>query len=263
MNKQSFRLAFEDVDFLNNEKNRGVRLLLEYNKAEEILLKNNIKSTIVGFGSSRIISPEEFRKFESKIGDSEEEKFLLNHKRKQLQWYNLAYDFAKIAANEGGSKKLFKGFRHNVLTSGGGPGLMQAINHGAFDASAPSIGFNIYLPWEDEPNQYSSPDMTFRFHYFGIRKMHLIMKAKALAVFPGGFGTLDELMEVLNLISTSRISPIPVVLFDSTFWKKTINFQYLLEERLISENSFNMIQFADNHIEGWQKIKNSGLFIPD
>jgi uncharacterized protein (TIGR00730 family) len=201
MTNPAFRLPALDRDFLLGDSTRGLRFQLEYQKAEECLRTWGVESTVVVFGSARV-------KPGAKDG-----------------WYDGARAFGRICSLQGGA---LHGRRplHNVIATGGGPGIMEAANRGAYDASAPSIGYNITLPHEQEPNGYSTPDLTFRFHYFAMRKMHFAMRAAALVVFPGGFGTMDELFELLTLRQTGKMTkPLPVVLYDSKFWQRTVNFK--------------------------------------
>jgi uncharacterized protein (TIGR00730 family) len=210
----SYRLPALDQDFLLGDSMRGVRFLLEYAKAEEALRNWHVGSTIVVFGSARVREDGPGR---------------------QPFWYAQARAFGRIASERGGALIVGEGgIRNNVIATGGGPGLMEAANHGAFDAGAPSIGFNISLPHEQAPNPYSTPELTFRFHYFAMRKMHLAMRANALVVFPGGFGTLDELFEILNLRVTDKAPPVSIVLFNEAYWRSVINFGALVENGMIA-----------------------------
>lgn len=235
----AYRLAALDQDFLLSDKLRGVRFLLEYEKAEEHLRSWGVNSTIVVFGSARIHE---------------------NGNGEHARWYNAARVFARIASERGGSKdKDHDGTRENVITTGGGGGIMEAANRGAADAGAPSIGFNIRLPFEQEPNAYSTPDLTFQFHYFAMRKMHFAMRAKALVIFPGGFGTFDELFELLTLIQTGKGQKIPVVLFDEGYWRKAVNFDHLVEHGMIGESDLNLFHYASTPEEAWEILVFSGI----
>jgi uncharacterized protein (TIGR00730 family) len=153
------------------------------------------------------------------------------------------------------------GLRDNVIATGGGPGIMEAANRGAADVGAPSIGFNITLPHEQEPNPYSTPELTFRFHYFAMRKMHLAMRANALVVFPGGFGTLDELFEILTLRQTGKAPALPIVLFDKAYWRSVINFESLLEHGMVSEHDRKLVNFADTAEGVWTSLVENGLIV--
>src|SRR3982751_4799284 len=190
----TYRLASTDTEFLMGPSMRGVRFLLEFAKPDEALSSWGVRSTIVVFGAARI-----------------REDGTDDHRR----WYAAARAFGAIASKAGGAHLSARHERHNVICTGGGPGIMEAANRGAQDVGAPSIGLNITLPHEQYPNSYSTPELTFRFHYFAIRKMHFAMRANALVVFPGGFGTLDELFELLTLMQTIKMPRIPVVLVDT------------------------------------------------
>jgi len=240
MENAAFRLAALDPDFLLGDSTRGIRFQLEYMKAEESLRAQNIESTVVVFGSARV-----------KEGDAH-------------GWYESARAFAKLCSLKGGAKSNHKGPRCNVIATGGGPGIMEAANRGAHDAEALNIGYNITLPMEQEPNPYSSPALTFRFHYFAMRKMHFAMRAAALIVFPGGFGTLDELFELLTLRQTGKMTKgLPVVLFDSKFWKSAINFERFAEEKLINPKDLNLFTFADSPQDAWEALVGRGLVVPE
>ncbi|WP_239025326.1 TIGR00730 family Rossman fold protein [Rhodoligotrophos defluvii] len=217
---------------------RGVRFLLEYAKAEEALRNWSVRSTIVVFGSARVRE---------------------NGPGRQAFWYDQARRFGYIASMHGGALCDDEGVRHNVIATGGGPGIMEAANRGAMEAGAPSIGFNITLPFEQEPNAYSTPDLTFRFHYFAMRKMHLAMRAKALVVFPGGFGTLDELFEILTLAQTGKAPGVPTILFDQSYWTSVINFRVLVDQGMINPEDVRLFEFANSAEEAWRKLISLGL----
>jgi uncharacterized protein (TIGR00730 family) len=237
----SYRIAALDQDFLLGDSMRGLRFLLEYAHAEEALRRWGIRSTIVTFGSARVREHGAGR---------------------QPFWYEQARLFGRIASERGGALRHDGALRDNVIATGGGPGLMEAPNRGAADAGAPNIGFNITLPEEQEPNSWSTPDLTFRFHYFAMRKMHLAMRARALVVFPGGFGTFDELFEILNLRLTNKVQQMPIVLFDSTYWKRIINFDVLVEEGMIPPQALKLFTFAEDAESAWESLLSQGLAIP-
>jgi uncharacterized protein (TIGR00730 family) len=234
----SYRLAAQDQDFLMSDGMRGVRFLLEFAKADLALKAWGVRSTIVVFGSARI----------REDGPGE-----------QARWYAAAREFGALASKRGGAFLESSGVRDNVIATGGGPGIMEAANRGAADVGAPSVGFNITLPHEQEPNAFSTPELTFRFHYFAMRKMHLAMRANALVVFPGGFGTMDELFEILTLRQTGKASPIPVVLFDEAYWRSVINFDELLRHGMIAEADFDLFCFAETAEEVWAKLLQNGV----
>jgi uncharacterized protein (TIGR00730 family) len=173
--------------------------------------------------------------------------------------YAEARAFGRIASERGGALCEDQGWRDNVIATGGGPGVMEAANRGASEAGAPTIGFNIALPHEQAPNPYITPDLCFQFHYFAMRKMHLAMRAHALVIFPGGFGTLDELFEMLTLVQTGKAPRLPVVLFDQAFWTRVINFEALVEMGTISPEDLNIFRFAESAEEAWASLIDQGL----
>lgn len=229
----SYRLAELDRDFILGDSMRGVRLQLEYAKVEESLRAWGVRSTIVVFGGGRIH---------------------LDGPPRHRSWYQQARTFACIASERGGAITVNGGVRDNVIATGGGPGLMEAANRGAADAGAPSIGFNIALVREQLPNPYSTPELTFRFQYFAIRKLHLAMRANALVVFPGGFGTLDEMFEILTLKQTGKTTPIPIVLFDEIYWHSIVNFERLVQEETITEDDLRLFEFASDPEDAWRHL---------
>ena len=229
----AYRLPAADEAFLLGDSMRGVRFLMEFAKADEILRAWGVASTIVVFGSARIA--------EDGPGD-------------HARWYAEARQFAALASREGGALDGGGQPRRNVIATGGGPGIMAAANRGASDAGAPSIGFNISLPREQRPNAWSTPELTFRFHYFAMRKMHLAMRARALVVFPGGFGTLDELFEILTLRQTGKMSPVPIVLVDKTYWTELIRFETLLAQGFVSPEDLESVQFAEDGADAWRRL---------
>ena len=239
----AFRLAALDADFMLGDSMRGVRLQIEYAKAEERLRAWTVRSTIVVFGSARVRPRES-------AGESAASR-AADH---PAWWYEQARHFGKIASERGGALISHGGVRDNVITTGGGPGIMEAANRGAAEAGAPSIGFNIGLPHEQEPNPYSTPDLTFQFHYFAIRKLHFAMRANALVAFPGGFGTLDELFELLTLIQTGKMPPVPVLLIDKAYWTRVINFEKLADEKMIDRRDFDLFCYADDAEGGWREL---------
>ena len=234
----SYRLAALDQAFLLGDSMRGVRFLLEFAKADEALRAWGIRSTIVVFGSARVREDTAGRP-----GD----------------WYAQARLLGRIASEQGGACGPAGQPLDNVIATGGGPGIMEAANRGAFETGAPSIGFNITLPREQLPNPYSTPDLTFRFHYFAMRKMHLAMRANALVVFPGGFGTLDELFELLTLRQTRKAPAIPIVLVDETYWRSVINFEALIEQGMVDAADLSLFAFADTADAAWTQLVSAGL----
>lgn len=238
----SYRLAALDHDFLLGDSMRGVRFLLEFAKAEEALRSWGVISTIVVFGSARVTPDGPGR---------------------QVVWYDAARRFGRLASEAGGALHNAREGRRNVIATGGGPGIMAAANQGAYEAGAPSIGFNITLPHEQVPNPYSTPELTFQFHYFAMRKMHLAMRASALVIFPGGFGTLDELFELLTLRQTQKSPAIPIVLFDRAYWSDVINFDALSEHGMIAPKDLDLFEFAETAEEIWSRLQAGGLKVGD
>lgn len=244
-------LPLLDTEFLLRPEIRPIRFALEYSKADLLLRDWGIRSTIIVFGSARCLSPEQAVIVGSDISPAVIER--------QLAWYNAARLFARLASLRGGALAPQNRWHDNVIASGGGPGLMEAANRGASDVGAPSIGFNIKLPHEQEPNPYVTPDLSFQFHYFAMRKMHLAMRANGLVAFPGGFGTLDELFEVLTLQQSGKAVRAPVVLFDREYWQGIVNFERLADEGMISRQDLDLFSFADTPEEIWDTLVKRGL----
>jgi uncharacterized protein (TIGR00730 family) len=240
----SYRLAYTDLDFLCREDMRPVRFQLELLKPELLLAEKGIKSTVVMFGGARIPAPG---------ADAWAAKNEVQRKNLEAAsvYYDEARKFAQLCSNHSAQ------FNHQeyVVVTGGGPGVMEAGNRGAADVGAPSIGLNIVLPHEQAPNEFVTPELSFNFHYFAIRKMHFMMRAKAFVVFPGGFGTMDELFEALTLIQTKRMEPVPVILFGAEFWRKMINFDALSDFGTISPEDIDLLHFCDNADEAWAVIE--------
>jgi uncharacterized protein (TIGR00730 family) len=220
---------------------RGVRFLLEHAKADEQLRAWGVRSTIVVFGSARVR--------EDGPGS-------------QARWYAEARAFGRLASERGGARCHDDGIRDNVIATGGGPGVMEAANRGAVESGAPTVGFNITLPHEQLPNAWTTPMLTFRFHYFAMRKMHLAMRANALVVFPGGFGTLDELFEMLTLRQTMKVSKLPVVLFDEAYWRSVINFEKFVEHGMVDAEDLALFRYAEDAEGIWQALLDQGLQAP-
>ena len=257
----AYRIAFHDNEFMSEEFNRPVRLQLELLKTEMRLIEEKIVSTIVTFGGTRILEPvkakAKVRQLEQKLKKSPKDKSLkqlLTRARKvakKSRFYDEAREFARLVSSESQNHRS----REFVMVTGGGPGIMEASNRGAHDVGAKSIGLNITLPEEQEPNAYISEELCFQFHYFALRKMHFLLRAKALVAFPGGFGTLDELFEALTLLQTRKIIDLPIILFGESYWKKVINFRYLVEEGTIDEKDLKLFVFADKAADAWNYIK--------
>jgi len=250
---RSFLLAVEDQEFLLRDEMRPFRFGMEYAKAEYALRDWGVRSTIVVFGSARTPSAEEAAALAKKARGAAEKR-AAHRALERSRFYEDARAFARIVSMRGGALAASGAARDNVIATGGGPGIMEAANRGASECGAPSIGFNITLPHEQAPNPWSTPALTFRFHYFAMRKMHLAMRANALAVFPGGFGTFDELFEVLTLTQSEKMRPVPIVLFGRDYWNKVVNFAALAEEGMISEADLKLFEIVDNPEEGWASL---------
>jgi uncharacterized protein (TIGR00730 family) len=254
---ESYRLAFQDSEFLLKDDLRPVRLQLELLKPELSLKEQHIESTVVVFGSARIVDPEtagsQLVSAEAEYRSNKEDPSLrkkVAFARRVLEnsrYYEEARKLGHLISCNTSKDKL-------VVITGGGPGIMEAANRGAHEAGMPSIGMNIVLPHEQMPNPYITPDLNFQFHYFAVRKMHLLMRAKSLVVFPGGFGTLDELFETLTLIQTHKVQPIPVLLFGRAFWERVVNFEVLVEEGTISAEDLDLFQYVESAEEAWKLI---------
>jgi uncharacterized protein (TIGR00730 family) len=238
MNSSTYTLPALDQEFLLGDSTRGIRFMLEYMKAEEHLREWGVRTTIVAFGSARVREDDEGRR---------------GH------WYRSAMELGRIVSERGGALDHNGGQRDNVIATGGGPGIMEAANRGAILAGAPTIGFNITLPHEQEPNSWSTPDLTFNFHYFAMRKMHLAMRANGLCVFPGGFGTMDELFEILTLVQTSKMKHIPIILFDQEFWESALNVNAFLEAGTISPGDEKLYKYANTAEEAWDHLVAGGI----
>lgn len=251
-------LSFQDPEFLMRDEMRASRLALEFAKVELGLTDWGVKSTVVVFGSSRAVAPEEAeRRLEAAKDPRQIDRA---RKLKQLaRWYDEARTFGRIVSERGGALSSGREPRENVVTTGGGPGIMEAANRGAADAGAPTIGFNIEIPTEQKPNPYITPELSFRFHYFAVRKMHFAMRANALAVFPGGFGTMDELFEILTLKQTRKSPAMPVVLFCRDYWNRIVNFAALAEMGTIAPEDLALFETVDGAEEGWQAMVERGL----
>ncbi|MCS6931851.1 MAG: TIGR00730 family Rossman fold protein [Acetobacteraceae bacterium] len=257
----SYRLAVDDPTFLRRDEMRAFRFGMEYAKAELALRDWGIRSTIVVFGSARTASPERAAAAAA-AARTGAERAHAERLARQAALYQQAREFARIASLRGGALDGDGRARENVIATGGGPGIMEAANRGASEAGAPSIGFNITLPHEQAPNRYTTPALTFRFHYFAMRKMHFAMRANALVVFPGGFGTLDELFEILTLVQSRKSRRVPIVLYGRAFWTKLVNFPALVEEGMVDAADLGLFAFADEPEEAWEALVGRGLRVP-
>ncbi|AMN47626.1 3-isopropylmalate dehydrogenase [Steroidobacter denitrificans] len=254
----SYLLPVQDTEFLLRDEMRATRFALEYAKADLLLKDWGIRSTIIVFGSARVRSQQEAQAAVAAARDEQERKIAARWQR-QARWYEAAREFGRIASERGGALAPQHRWRDNVIATGGGPGIMEAANRGAREAGAPTIGFNITLPQEQIPNAYSTPALTFQFHYFAMRKMHLAMRANALAIFPGGFGTMDELFEILTLCQTSKAPSVPIVLVDQAYWRSLVNFDVLVEEGMVSAADLALFDFAESAEEAWEILTRRGL----
>ncbi|HET8711996.1 MAG TPA: TIGR00730 family Rossman fold protein [Spongiibacteraceae bacterium] len=256
----AYELSFLDHEFLLRRDLRPLRLQLELMKAELIQQEHNIRATIVVFGSARALPPDEaqqnFAECESlKQRDPNNGEIDLQWRRAKRQlelsaYYDDARAFAKIVTEHNHTHP----HREMAIVTGGGPGIMEAANRGAHDVGGRSIGLNIILPHEQQPNPYITPELCFQFHYFALRKMHFMMRAKALVAFPGGFGTLDELFETLTLVQTGKARRVPILLYGSAFWRKLVDFDYLYETGCISAEDLKLFHYVDSPEEAWQRI---------
>lgn len=257
---QTYITAIEDIDFLRGNHARGVRLQLDYLKPEILMQEHGIKSTIVVFGGTRIsdkeLSDQSIAKLErlqtKNPDDSELQKKLEVARRIQAKsrYYDVAREFSSLVANCGDGPEDSR----LVVMTGGGPGIMEAANRGASEAGAKTIGLNITLPHEQLPNPYLTPELCFQFNYFALRKMHFMLRARALVAFPGGYGTMDELFETLTLIQTRKIRPVPVVLVGEAFWRKALNVDFLVEEGVIDPEDRELFWYAETAQEIWSGL---------
>jgi uncharacterized protein (TIGR00730 family) len=247
----AYRLAFQDMDFLLREDLRPVRFQLELLKPQLLLDEANIASTFVMYGSARIPEPAKARAL-LEIASNDEARRIAQSLVDKSHYYDVAYELAQLAS---AFPRDEDGKRHFVVTSGGGPSIMEAANRGAVEAGHETIGLNIVLPHEQAPNPYVTPSLSFQFHYFALRKMHFLLRARALAAFPGGFGTFDELFELLTLIQTGKIQPIPVLLFGRKFWDRVVNFEALVEEGVVSRRDLSIFTFVETAQEAWDVVQ--------
>ncbi len=247
----AYRLAFQDMEFLLRDDLRPVRFQLELLKPSLLLDEANIASTFVIYGSARIPEPDKAHAL-LELAQDDASRAIAERMIAKSHYYDVARELAFHASqfpNDIGGK------RHFVVCSGGGPSIMEAANRGANEAGAESIGLNIVLPHEQAPNPYVTPALSMQFHYFALRKMHFLLRARAVAVFPGGFGTFDESFELLTLIQTGKIDPMPVLFYGREFWERVVNWDALVEEGVISPRDIDLITFVETAEEGWGVVK--------
>ena len=247
----AYRLAFQDMEFLLREDLRPVRFQLELLKPSLLMDEAKIASLFVIYGSARIPEPAKAQALFDLATDDQSRR-IAERLIEKSKYYDVARELAGLAScyplDENGD-------RHFVVTSGGGPSIMEAANRGAAEQGCESVGLNIVLPHEQAPNPYVTPSLSFQFHYFALRKMHFLLRARAVAVFPGGFGTFDESFELLTLIQTGKIAPIPVLFYGKEFWTRVVNFEALVEEGVISPRDLNLFHFCETAQEGWDIVQ--------
>jgi uncharacterized protein (TIGR00730 family) len=260
LSSPSYSLAQEDRGLLDRVEMRGVRMLLELGKPELAFLQDNITSTVIVFGGTQIVERHaaERRLWEARRaavaapGDRRLKREVERSERllAMSTYYDAAREFARIVSIDNQCEDK----RDYVIVTGGGPGLMEAANRGAFDVGCKSIGLNIKLPAEQQPNPFITPELCFQFKYFALRKFHFILRAAAVVLFPGGFGTLDEMFETLTLRQTHRMQPVPIILFGREYWSKVIDFRFLAESGVITDDHLDLFTYAETPEEAWQQI---------
>ncbi len=246
----AYKLAFQDMDFLLREDLRPVRFQLELLKPELFLQEAKIASTFVMYGSARIPRPDMADALVAAATNDDQRKVAERLKAK-AHYVDIARELARLASR---CQCDAEGMRHFVVCSGGGPSIMEGANRGAADEGKESIGLNIVLPHEQLPNPYVTPELSFQFHYFALRKMHFLLRARAVAVFPGGFGTFDEFFELLTLIQTGKVRPLPIILFGREFWDRVVNFEALAEEGVIAPHDLDLIHWSEDAQEAWDYV---------
>ena len=258
----SYRLAESDIEFLALKELRPVRMQLELLKPEMTFVEREVRSTIVVFGGTQVVDRDEAtarvkdatEKLKANSGDRKLQRALARAERllAKCKYYDDSREFGRLVS----SVCQDRGICDYVVMTGGGPGIMEAANRGAYEVDAKSVGLNITLPEEQFPNPYISPGLCFQFHYFALRKMHFLLRAKALVIFPGGFGTLDELFDALTLKQVGRMQDIPIILFGREYWKQVINFEFLADEGVIRDEHLDLIDYAETPAEAWNIIEN-------
>ncbi len=269
LDADAYRLAFADPEFLLRRETRGIRMQLEMLKPELSQHEQGVENTVVVFGSARFPSPETAKTSllaaqanlakinansvpNDALRDAQDALRVAERHMRNADYYDQARLFARLVASHSQPLPLAKQL---FICTGGGPGIMEAANRGAHELGAPTVGLNIVLPHEQSGNKYITPSLNFKFHYFALRKMHFMMRAKALVAFPGGFGTLDELFEVVTLVQTGKAKPLPIVLIGSDYWKRLINFDVLIEEGTISAEDLKLFHYVDEPQQAWDIIK--------
>ncbi|MFS0737281.1 LOG family protein [Sphingomonas sp. 1P06PA] len=247
----AYKLAFQDNDFLLREDLRPIRFQLELLKPELLLDEAKIGSTFVFYGSARIPEPAKADAIVA-AAKTDTQRAIAERLAAKARYYDEARALARLASE---APRDDEGQRHFVVCSGGGPSIMEAANRGAADAGAESIGLNIVLPFEQAPNPYVTPSLSFQFHYFALRKMHFLLRARAVAVFPGGFGTFDETFELLTLIQTGKMAALPILFYGREFWTRVIDFDALVEEGVIGPNDLELFHFVESSAEGWEIVQ--------
>jgi uncharacterized protein (TIGR00730 family) len=261
MQSPSYRQADQDIDFLNQDETRGVRLQIDYQKPEFFLQQHGIQHTIVVFGSTRIHESATAQlkvdalhaqlKAEPENSELQRRLHIAERILEKSHYYDIAREFGQLVCKAG--KTVDDG--QLVVMTGGGPGMMEAANRGAFDTGSKTIGLNISLPHEQYPNPYITPDLCFRFHYFALRKLHFLLRTRALVAFPGGYGTFDELFETLTLVQTRKIKPVPIILVGERYWRQAVNVDFLVDEGVIDEEDRELFWYAETAEEIWNGIQ--------
>jgi len=251
MRANAHRLAFADPEFLLRRETRGIRIQLELLKPDLDQTEQGIHNTVVVFGSARFVSSDQAQELVQQAGTDAQAQAIAQRQLRNAQYYEHAREFARLVAQYSDhlpmEQRLF-------ICTGGGPGIMEAANRGAQEAGSPTVGLNIALPHEQHPNPYVTPSLSFKFHYFAMRKMHFMIRAKAMVAFPGGFGTLDELFEVITLVQTRKAQPVPIVLFGSDYWKRLLNIDMMVEEGVIAREDLDLLRYVDTAQDAWDVI---------
>ena len=254
LDADAYRLAFVDPEFLLRRETRGIRIQLELLKPDIDQAELGVQNTVVVFGSARFLSPEKAQaalETAQASGDAQLIRIAQRHMR-NAKHYDNARLFSRLVAGYSARRPIEERL---FICTGGGPGIMEAANRGAHEMGAPTAGLNITLPHEQKANPYVTPALSFKFHYFAMRKMHFMMRAKALVAFPGGFGTLDELFEVITLVQTQKAKPVPIILFGTDYWHRLIDLQVMVDEGAISEEDLKLVQYTDDPAQAWQFIQ--------